>query len=109
MEVVLKKLEGFQRKYLRGFAHSMKPVVLIGQNGCSDTVIGATNDALSTHELIKVKFIELKDKEQKKEILDSIEKKSQCENVGMIGHTAILYRQQNDPEKRKIRLPKRKK
>ena len=105
----MKKLEGFQRKYLRGLAHSMKPVVLIGQNGCSDTVISAINDALSTHELIKVKFIDLKDKEQKKEILDSIEKKSRCENVGMIGHTAILYRQQNDPEKRKIILPKRKK
>jgi RNA-binding protein YhbY len=28
--------------------------------------------------------------------------------VGMIGHTAIFYRQQKDPEKRKISLPKRK-
>jgi len=109
LEVALKKLEGFQRKYLRGLAHSMKPIVLIGQNGCSDTVISAIDDALSTHELIKIKFVDLKDKEQKREILDSIEKKSRCEDVGMIGHTAILYRQQSDPEKRKIVLPKREK
>ena len=108
LEAALQKVEGFQRKYLRGLAHSMKPVVLIGQNGCSDRVMNAIDSALSTHELIKVKFIELKDKEQKKEILSLIEKKSKCENVGMIGHTAILYRQQSDTEKRKITLPRRK-
>jgi RNA-binding protein len=86
----------------------MKPVVLIGQKGCTDTVLSAINDALNTHELIKVKFVDLKDKARKKEILVSIEKKTGCGTVGMIGHTAILYREQNDPEKRRITLPKRK-
>ncbi len=105
----MKKLEGFQRKYLRGLAHSMKPVVIIGQKGYSDTVIRALDSALTTHELIKIKFIDFKDKAQKDEILGSIVKDSKCENVGMIGHTAILYREQNEPEKRKIVLPKRKK
>jgi RNA-binding protein len=28
-----------------------------------------------------------------------------CEQVGMIGHIAIYYREQEDPEKRKIQLP----
>jgi len=102
------KLKGFQKKYLRGLAHSMKPVVLIGQKGCTETVLSALNDALNTHELIKIKFVELKDKARKKEILVSIEKKTACETVGMIGHTAILYREHTDPEKRRITLPKRK-
>jgi len=104
----LDKLKGFQKKYLRGLAHSMKPVVLIGQKGCAGTVLSAINDALNTHELIKVKFIELKGKARKNEILVSVENKTACETVGMIGHTAILYREHNDPEKRRITLPGRK-
>ena len=32
----MKKLESFQRKYLRGLAHKLKPVVLIGQKGLTD-------------------------------------------------------------------------
>jgi len=105
----LKKLEGHQRKYLRGLAHSMKPVVFIGQKGYSDTVINAIDSALTRHELIKIKFIDFKDKAQKDEILGEIVENSKCENVGMIGHTAILYLEHNEPEKRKITLPKRKK
>ena len=105
----MKKLEGFQRKYLRGLAHSMKPVVIIGQKGYSDTVISAIDSALTTHELIKIKFSDFKDKAKKDEILGSIVKNSKCENVGTIGHTAILYREHSEPEKRKIRVPQRKK
>ncbi len=85
----------------------MKPVVLIGQKGCTDKVILAIRDALATHELIKVKFIDLKDKARKSELLVSIEKQIKCETVGMIGHTAILYQEHNDPEKRRIKLPER--
>ncbi len=101
----MEKLKGFQRKYLRGLAHSMNPLVIIGRKGCSDTVISAINDALASHELIKVKFIDLKDKSKKNEILDSIEKETKCENIGMIGHTAILYLEHSDLEKRRIKLP----
>jgi RNA-binding protein len=103
----LNELKGFQKKYLRGLAHNMKPVVLVGQKGCTDTVIRAINDALSTHEIIKIKFIDLKDKAQKNEILASLEEKTGCENVGMTGHTVILYREHHDPEKRRIKLPQR--
>ncbi|MCP4624166.1 MAG: YhbY family RNA-binding protein [bacterium] len=101
----MNKLKGFQRKYLRGLAHNMKPTVLIGQKGYTDTVIRAIKDALETHELIKIKFVDLKDKARKNEILGSIEENIGCENVGVIGHTAIFYREHDDPEKRGIRLP----
>jgi len=98
-------MEGFQRKYLRGIAHGLKPVVIIGQKGCTETLLAAIHEALNTHELIKIRFIELKDKTRKNETLGLIQERTSCENVGMIGHTAILYRQHNDPEKRKIKLP----
>ena len=103
----MKKLEGFQRKYLRGLAHGLKPVVFIGQKGLTPEVLSSAEKALERHELIKVKFNDFKGKDEKTEISGHIEKKAGAENVGMIGHMVILYRQQEDPEKHKISLPQK--
>ena len=103
----MEKLKGVAKKYLRGIAHGKKPLVFIGQKGITPTLIKALEEALDTHELIKVKFNEFKEKEQKEEVSGIIEKKTGAELVGMIGHMAIFYRQQKDPEKRKIIIPKR--
>ena len=105
LEGILKSLRGFQRKYLRGLAHGMKPVVLIGQRGITDSLCQSIDDALEKHELIKMKFVDFKEKDQKKTLAAAIEEKTNCEMVGLIGHTGIFYRQQNDPEKRKISVP----
>lgn len=104
----MSKLNGFQRKYLRGIAHGLSPVILIGQKGLTAEVLISAASALDHHELIKVKFNEFKEKEQKSEIVGRLERETGCERVGIIGHTAILYRQQKDPEKRKISLPGKK-
>jgi len=98
-------MKGFQRRYLRGVAHGLKPVVIIGQKGCTDKLLAAINEALNTHELIKIKFIDFKEKAAKEKIIGSLEQKAFCEMVGGIGHIAILYRRHPDPEKRKITLP----
>jgi RNA-binding protein len=103
----MKKLEGFQRKYLRGLAHGLKPVVFIGRKGLTPEVLLFAEKALERHELIKMKFNDFKEKADKTEISERIEKETGAENVGMIGHTVIFYRQQEDPEKRKISLPQR--
>jgi len=100
----MKKLEGFQRKYLRGLAHGLKPVVFIGQKGLTPEVLLSAEKALERHELIKVKFNDFKGKDEKTEISGRIEKETGAENVGMIGHIVIFYRQQEDPEKRNILL-----
>ena len=100
-------LKGFQKKFLKGLAHPLKPVVFIGQKGLSSSLIGSIHDALDTHELIKVKFVEFKEKPQKAAMAEAIEAKTGCLLVGIIGHTAIFYRQHADPEKRKIQLPLR--
>lgn len=99
------ELKGFQAKYLRGLAHGLKPVVHIGQGGLTDTVVQSLDAALDRHELIKVKFIAFKEKERKREIAVEIEKGTMSALAGMIGHTAIFFRPQKDPRKRKIHLP----
>ena len=103
----MKELKGYQKKYLRGLAHSLKPVVLIGQGGLTDPVLKAIEEALEIHELIKIRFNEAKDKKSKKNMATIIEKTSRCELAGNIGHTTIFYRQNSDPQKRKITIPKR--
>ena len=103
----MKRLESFQRKYLRGLAHGLKPVVIIGQKGLTQSVLQSTEGALDRHELIKVKFIDFKEKDDKTEIADTIEKETGSQLVGTIGHTAVFYRRQEDPEKRKIIVPER--
>ncbi|MFZ0449803.1 MAG: ribosome assembly RNA-binding protein YhbY [Desulfatiglandaceae bacterium] len=103
----MKKLQGYQRKYLRGLAHRLRPIVLIGQKGLSREVLESAREALEIHELIKVKFQDVKEKEEKAELSKLLEKETGAEVVGAIGHTIMVYRQQSDPEKRKIRLPKK--
>ena len=107
MKNKMNRLEGFQKKYLRGMAHSMKPVVFIGRNGVTEGLNRSINDALTAHELIKVKYVDFKDKEDKTEISGIIEETHDCEMAGMIGHIAIFYRQHPDQEKRKITVPSR--
>jgi len=103
----VENLKGYQKKYLKGLAHGMKPLVFVGQKGISASVIKSASESLDTHELIKVKFIDFKEKDQKKKIAAAIEKETASVLVGMIGHMAIFYRRQRDPEKRKIQVPKR--
>ena len=103
----MEKLKGYQKKYLKGLVHGMKPLVFVGQKGLSPTLIKAVDESLETHELIKVKFVDFKERDQKEEIIRAIEKQTASELVGMVGHVAIFYRQQKDPEKRKINIPKR--
>jgi len=99
----MEPLKGSQRKYLRGEAHHLKPLVLIGAKGVTDQLLGSVNQALKDHELIKIKFGEFK--EAKKEISEEIAQATKSELVGLIGNVAILYRQNPDPEKRKIKVP----
>ncbi len=103
----MEALKGFQKKFLRGQAHGLKPVVFIGQKGLSADLVDSLHQALDTHELIKVKFIDLKEKQQKFGMIEAVVSAADCQLVGTIGHIAIFYRQQADPEKRKIQLPQR--
>ena len=102
----MKELTSTQAKYLRGVAHGLKPVVFVGQKGLTDALIRSTEEAFDSHELIKIKFIDHKEKKRKTEIAGALEDRTGSRLAGMIGHIAIFYRQHPDPEKQKITLPK---
>jgi RNA-binding protein len=100
----MRKLKGSERKYLKGLAHHLTPIVFIGKKGLTQTVVDEITQALDAHELIKLKFIDFKD--EKKEFSTKIENSTKCSLVGMIGNITIFFREQADPAKRKIVLPK---
>ena len=50
-------LTGAQKKKLKSIAHSLKPLVLIGQKGLTGTLVDSIHKSLDDHELIKIKFM----------------------------------------------------
>jgi RNA-binding protein len=82
-------LTGKQRKSLRGRAHALRPLVLVGQGGVSDSVVRSVDDALTAHELVKVRLHEPEDKRADAETLAERTGAALC---GLVGHTVILYR-----------------
>jgi len=101
----LKELKGSQRKYLRGLAHGLNPAAFVGQKGLTDALVSEVNQGLDAAELIKVKFVDNKEKETKTALAQEIAQRTQSHLAGLIGHVAIYYREHRDPEKRTIRIP----
>lgn len=99
------QLTGAQRKYLRGLAHHLNPSAFVGQKGLTPSLMEEIETALDSAELIKIKFVDHKDKETKTALTDAIAEKTGASLAGAIGHVVILYRQHRNPEKRKVTLP----
>jgi len=98
------ELKGTQRKYLRGLAHGLKPVVQVGKQGVTAGLLASVDQALNDHELIKVRFVDRKD--DKEALARRIAEEAGCAMAGAIGNIAVFYRRHADPDKRKIVLPK---
>jgi RNA-binding protein len=96
------ELTGAQKKYLRGLAHHQKPVVQLGKNGLTESVLQSIDEALEVHELIKVRLVDPEGR--KKELAQEIADRTGSAWVGLVGHVVTLYRRQPDPEKRTIEL-----
>ena len=96
-------LTNAQRKYLRGQAHHLKPLVIVGKQGVTDTLIRSVDTNLDAHELLKIRFNDHKD--EKKNLAQEIVDRTESDLAGLIGHVAIVYRPHKDPEKRDITLP----
>jgi RNA-binding protein len=91
-----------QKRYLRGLAHTLKPVVMIGNKGLTETVLNEIDNALNHHELIKVR-VSGQEKADRIQMLDEIAEKTNADIVQVIGHIGGLYRPAKEPS---IQLPK---
>jgi RNA-binding protein len=95
-------LSNKQKQYLKGLAHSLKPVVLLGANGLTEGVMAEIELALDHHELIKVKVPE-EDRDLRELIYTTIVSQSGAQRVQVIGKMLILYK---PSQAAKITLPR---
>lgn len=84
-----------QRRFLRGMAHHLKPIILVGQHGLTEGVINELDIALEHHELVKVKIAGA-DRESRREMVQTMCERTESEAVQTIGNTATLFRQRDE-------------
>lgn len=89
------ELSEAQKKRLRGRAHDLNPVVMVGQHGLKPTVLEEVTTALDHHQLIKVK-LSVGDRELRDEMITQITQYSQSQLIQRIGNVAVLYRRNPD-------------
>ncbi|MEX4329259.1 ribosome assembly RNA-binding protein YhbY [Haemophilus influenzae] len=92
-----------QKQFLKGLAHHLNPVVMLGGNGLTEGVLTEIENALNYHELIKVKVAGA-DRETKQLIIDAIVRETKAVQVQTIGYILVLYR---PSEEAKIQLPRK--
>ena len=80
-----------QLRFLRGKAHALKPLIMVGNAGLTDGVCAETDRALQDHELIKVR-VRSATREDREQVLESLVKRTDSSLVHRIGHVAVLYR-----------------
>lgn len=97
------ELTNTQRQYLRRLAHDLKPVVQIGKQGLTEQALASIDRTIEARQLIKIKFLDFQD--QKQELSETIAEQLNSILISVVGNVAILYREQPDPEKRKVELP----
>ncbi|MEO6966851.1 MAG: ribosome assembly RNA-binding protein YhbY [Rhodanobacteraceae bacterium] len=92
-----------QRRYLRGLAHPLKPVLMLGGKGVTPSLLAELEHALDDHELVKVKLSGT-DRAERESSLAQLIDASRAEKVQTIGHVAVLYR--HNDEQPRIALPR---
>ncbi|MGB4811778.1 MAG: ribosome assembly RNA-binding protein YhbY [Methylophilaceae bacterium] len=100
------KLSAKQIAHLRGLAHSLNPVVMLGNNGLTDNIFKEIELNLNAHELIKVQ-VAGDDRTARNAIFDEITAKTNAIAVHHIGKQLVFYRPSDSvKESAKITIPK---
>ena len=98
-------LSEHQKKYLRGLGHQLKPLIMVGEAGLSESLLAEFETTLDHHELIKVR-VRVGDREARDTLIGQLCADSSAVLIQRIGNVALLYRPnlKKKPEKR-IRIP----
>ena len=87
-------MNSIRKKRLKTQAHALKPVVIVGQSGLTESVLEEIEIAITSHELIKIKI--RAEKEERLQIRDQVIVKTKSELIQTIGQIIVIYRQNPD-------------
>ncbi|CAN0125977.1 unnamed protein product, partial [Phaeothamnion confervicola] len=79
-----------ERRALKARAHSLEPVVLVGDKGLTGAVLAEIERALAAHELIKVRV--QAERDDRRSILEEICSRAGASPVQHIGKILVVYR-----------------
>jgi RNA-binding protein len=88
-------MRGKDRATLRAAAHHLDPIVHVGHGGITRAVISSLDDALRTHELVKVQLGKKLDAPAK-EAAARLAAATEAEVIQVIGRTCTVYRQKQE-------------
>jgi RNA-binding protein len=108
-----RELTPAERQALKGRAHRLHPVVLVGGEGLTASVLAEIDRALTAHALIKVRILG-EDRARRDALLAEICGATDAAPVQHIGKVLVIYREQAPdsapaaPAARDARAPRRK-
>ena len=97
-------LTGAQKTRLRGLGQNLEAALKVGKAGLTHTLQREFARLLESRELVKLRF-EGADRHERAALIARIEADCGAPCVGAVGHTALFFRQNPDPEKRIVTLP----
>jgi RNA-binding protein len=96
-------LTGKHRRWLRAQAHHLNPVVQVGHDGLSESVVRQVDEALAAHELIKVRVSSDSDEGEGVDAVSApLAVATRSEVVQVIGHVVVLFRRRAKRPKVKL-------
>ncbi len=101
--MIRNRLTGKQKSFLRSMGMSLEPVVMVGKEGVTPTVVQSAREAIKKRELIKVRVLQ-NASEEPEDAITMLAERVDSELVQVIGRNGLLYRK--NEEKTKIELPK---
>lgn len=93
-----------QRAYLRSLAMTMQPIVTIGKNGVTQSVIAEVNNLLECKELLKISVLNNCDLSTK-EVAECLGEELSAVIVQTVGSKITLYRVSKKDDIKHIQLP----
>ena len=101
---MIEPLSNPQIRRFKAAAQRLEPMLKIGKAGLSDGFVRSVDEALSQHELVKIKFAEFK--EQKKELAPQLAEKTTSHLIMRVGNVMVLHRPKPDDQPAKPKMPK---
>lgn len=83
-------LSGAEKRALKSRAQNLDAVVRVGQAGLSEPMVASMEEALELHELVKVRFVGLK--EERRTLAPELADRTSSLLVQTVGNVAVYFR-----------------
>ena len=75
---------------LKARSQKLNPIIHVGHDGITDSLLAALDQALADHGLVKVRFTD--HKTERKALATNLSTRTNSRQILLVGHTVTLYR-----------------